>query len=633
MYGGTVTILCIVNKRGMDKKMKTAKKKRIINIWLTCLMVIVSVVSSWGMNNRTTITATAASTAETLSPDIDTVMNSVRAYMLKKDTNPDYVNSTWNVIGLSRSGLTVPQDYYDTYYKNTVAYLEENNWAITKAKYSEYSKLILAMTAIGKDVTNIEGHNLFSYLSDFKNVKKQGFNGPIWALIALKCHPDYTIPEDSSASEQTTEEKLIDYLVSREVEGGGWTLYGTVADSDITGMTIQALASYYGKRDDVTEAIDRAINWLSESQLESGGYATIGTETSESVSQIIVALSAVGVDGAKDQRFIKNGKWPMTGLFQYYLAEGGFMHVAANAENNGGGAAGTLDGLATEQGFYATVAYKRMLDGKTALYDMSDIQLNAGNNEQNPSDQNTSKEETTVSTTAQENTTSAGVKVIGLTLDYSEITLNVGKTKTLTATVTPSNAADQTLKWSSSNKKVATVSKKGKITGKKAGTTKITVKTTDGSGLKVVCKVTVSETGKSTTTNSTSNRSQTKKVNLVSAAKSTVSDTTNKKDSKTNTSQEGNQREETTGGWSFEGEDYIPETASDMEAVDENVNVTEDTVGGISGAEPMDYIMMGVGGTLLTEAILWALWKLGKKGTIRYRTKKNEKKEGEEQLL
>lgn len=54
------------------------------------------------------------------------------------------------------------------------------------------------------------------------------------------------------------------------------------------------------------------------------------------------------------------------------------MHVAADAGNNGGGAGGIIDGMATEQGLYATVAYRRFLDGETFLYDMSDVAISAG---------------------------------------------------------------------------------------------------------------------------------------------------------------------------------------------------------------------------------------------------------------
>ena len=83
----------------------------------------------------------------------------------------------------------------------------------------------------------------------------------------------------------------------------------------------------------------------------------------------------------------------------------------------------------------------------------------------------------------------ASVAVTKVSLSSSSATLNVGATKTLTATVSPSNATNKTITWSSSNTSVATVSSSGKITAKAAGTATITAKTSNGK--KATCKVTV----------------------------------------------------------------------------------------------------------------------------------------------
>lgn len=75
-------------------------------------------------------------------------------------------------------------------------------------------------------------------------------------------------------------------------------------------------------------------------------------------------------------------------------------------------------------------------------------------------------------------------------LDYSSVSLNVGKTKTLTAKVKPSSVSNSSVKWTSSNKKVATVNKKGKITAVSAGTAVIKAKSGDGKAYSI-CTVTV----------------------------------------------------------------------------------------------------------------------------------------------
>ena len=85
------------------------------------------------------------------------------------------------------------------------------------------------------------------------------------------------------------------------------------------------------------------------------------------------------------------------------------------------------------------------------------------------------------------------VSVTGVTLDKAELTLAVDKDATLTATVSPSNATNKGVKWSSSDPSVATVDNSGKVTAKKAGTATITVTTDDG-GYTAACKVKVTST-------------------------------------------------------------------------------------------------------------------------------------------
>lgn len=606
-------------------------------------------------NEEEGVAVQAADEADVLSPDVDMVLSKVRSYILSKDTKPDY-SSIWNVIGLKRSGLYVPESYTNLFYSNVIAYCESKDWELTRAKYSDYSKLIIALTSIGVDARDVMGHNLLAYLSDYKNVSRQGNNGPIWALIALKSNPAYTIPKDSSAVEQNSEELLIKKVVGMQCSDGGWTLMGNTGDSDMTGMAMQALASYYNKEgyENVTAAIDKGLAWISKNQIsKSGGFGTMGTETSESVAQIITALCGVGIDCGKDSRFIKNGKWPMTGLFQYYMSEGGFMHVAAGAGNNGGGAGGTLDGMATEQGLYATVAYRRLLDGDTFLYDMSDVEIAPGTKpvvsptiNTGSGDNGNSSATTTTSKKTETKPTASKVKVIKVGLNYSKIYLTKGKSKTLKATVSPTNAANKSVKWTSSNKKIATVSSKGKVTGKKAGTVTITAKAKDGSGKKATCKVIVSAPAPATTakktTTTTAARSQTKRITTPAtsgtvnrsgssgsstpAASGTTktlpsgsssSGTTAAKNATgaagTTAKKKKTAAEATTGGWNFSGDNYVPDTyaADETDAAEATTETDGEDTSSKSGGtgKAALYIAGGVGGLAVVEALGFVVYK------------------------
>ena len=84
----------------------------------------------------------------------------------------------------------------------------------------------------------------------------------------------------------------------------------------------------------------------------------------------------------------------------------------------------------------------------------------------------------------------AAKKIKSIRLNKENITVYVGDTYKLTATVSPSDASNKKLNWTTSNQNTVTVSG-GKISAKKAGTATITAKATDGSGKKATCKVTV----------------------------------------------------------------------------------------------------------------------------------------------
>ena len=281
------------------------------------------------------------------------------------------IGGEWMVIGLARSGRPVPAGYYD----NVVEYVKakaDANERLHPAKVTDNARVILALTSIGKDVTNVGGHNLLKGLDSMDYIQTQGINGPIFTLIALDSHNYPTMGD-------VTREKLIQVILDAQLSNGGWNLSGNDADPDMTAMAIQSLAPYYKENEAVKAAVDKALDVLSELQLATGGFGSWGTENSESCVQVIVALTALGIDPAKDSRFIKNGLTILDALASYYVDDGGFRHIAS----------GDRDGMATEQGYYALAAYYRFINGQTRLYDMSDVTIKANDQPVQPTDPTT----------------------------------------------------------------------------------------------------------------------------------------------------------------------------------------------------------------------------------------------------
>ncbi len=294
--------------------------------------------------------------------------DTLEAQAAKNTPQVGSVGGEWLILGLARSGRAVPAGYYD----NVCKYVKENINAqeqLHRAKSTDNSRVILALTSIGKDVTNVGGHNLLMGLTDMKYLSKQGINGPIWALIAFDSH-NYAIPTNSAAKEQVTREKLVAAILDAQLPDGGWALMADgVSDPDFTGMALQALAPYYRTDAKVKAAVDKALSWLSSVQTAKGEFGAAqpdGTAliTSESNAQVLVALTALGIDPATDSRFVKNGLSVVDALCSFAV-DGGFSHLPGKG----------YDQMATEQVYYALTAYNRFVKGNTRLYDMTDVKI------------------------------------------------------------------------------------------------------------------------------------------------------------------------------------------------------------------------------------------------------------------
>ena len=302
--------------------------------------------------------------------DVSSVLNATLAMQATTVAEPSFGTNygEWTVFGLARGGYYANDsqyfaDYYDRIveYVNTTAAEVDKSGALDSNKSTDNSRLIMALAAIGKDATSVGNWDLVeAYSANGINwIRKQGMNGTIWTLIALDCGGYET-------SDPTIRQQCVDAIVSAQHNDGGWSLVTAKAQPsnvDITGMTLTALYPY---RDQpaVAAACETAFNWLSESQLDNGGFPYGQGETSESCVWAIVACTTWGINPDTDPRFIKNGNSAIDNLLTYYLEDQAMFEHGRGAGANA---------MATDQATYALVAYDRFINGKTALYDYSDV--------------------------------------------------------------------------------------------------------------------------------------------------------------------------------------------------------------------------------------------------------------------
>lgn len=289
-----------------------------------------------------------------------------RSYILKNVSNPTVssIGGEWTVIGLARSSGfnkdAKTDKAIDNYYKNACSTVKAVKGELHARKYTEYSRVILAMSAIGKNPKSVSGYNLLAKLSDFDKVKLQGVNGAIFALLAFDSK-DYEIPKAASGTTQTTRDRLIAEILGSEVAGGGFALSGEAIDIDVTAMALQALAPYRS-RSDVSGAIERALSALSKAQRSDGGFSNYGEISSETCAQVTVALCTLNINPNSSARFVKNGSSVIDALLAFSLKDGSFEHTKGGGSNL----------MATEQAFYALAAYDRFTNSLSPLYDMND---------------------------------------------------------------------------------------------------------------------------------------------------------------------------------------------------------------------------------------------------------------------
>ena len=307
------------------------------------------------------VRAAEASAQEQTADYVSATVEECAEMLLESIPEPNCgsVGGEWAVFGLARFGEIEAEEWFEGYYERLEAYVESCEGVLHAKKYTEYSRVILALTAMGKDPSDVAGYNLLTPLADYEQTIFQGINGPIFALLALDSG-NYEIPQNVADSTQATRELYVKAILDQELADGGWALTGDQADIDITAMALQALAKYQ-EQPEVADAVERALEVLSKQQNDNGGYFAYDAESSETISQVITALTELNVD-PYEERFVKNGKTLLGRLMEFHTEDGGFSHLPEDA----------TDLMATEQAFYALVALDRMYQGESSLYTMAE---------------------------------------------------------------------------------------------------------------------------------------------------------------------------------------------------------------------------------------------------------------------
>lgn len=300
----------------------------------------------------------------TLPPAADPVTEEQVATAIQSATqfiSKQGVKDEFGAIAIKAAGKEIPQQYIDNLKKSIIT--NEGNYR----NVTDYERIVLALSAAGIDAANFAGYNLIEKIHSNERMTNQGNNGVIYALLALDSG-DYDVPNDA----KWTRESLVNYLLDQQLDNGGWSLYGSKASVDITGMALTALAPYKGQAK-VQGAIDQAVAWVSSVQDENGGFSddSNGGDASETTAQVIIGLASVGINPTEERftkqpvdTFAESLDSPSSGvnLIQHLLTfkqdDGGFAHLQG----------GESDMMASSQALLALASYDNYLTNKGSIY-------------------------------------------------------------------------------------------------------------------------------------------------------------------------------------------------------------------------------------------------------------------------
>lgn len=265
----------------------------------------------------------------------------------------------WNIFSILRSGATIEQGKLDKYYESVVKQL---NTSSKNMRVTDLARVALALEAMGKNPTDVGGFNVLEAIYNHKDMMTDSSNCPIFGLLALDGR-NYEIPKNAKWSRKDLVEQILKF---QKASGGfGLSLDNDTTGIDMTGMALQALAPYYDNSayPEVKPAVDKALKHFKDNITINAGFLDMGSENSCTTAQVLTAVSALNIDPTvKENGFVQNGNNMISNLHTY-KKDAGFAWQA------------TMQGqeMATQQVTYALVAYQRMEEGQTRLYDFTDV--------------------------------------------------------------------------------------------------------------------------------------------------------------------------------------------------------------------------------------------------------------------
>ncbi|MGN0511518.1 MAG: leucine-rich repeat protein [Lachnospiraceae bacterium] len=291
---------------------------------------------------------------------IDENINHGLSYLNSRPCNA-YGNE-WTIFTILRCGGTISEENKTAYLNNLKDDLDADGQLSSnnQGQPTDYARVILTLGMLGEDPADFRGYNLVETLYNWNNLNNLTINQISWTLLALDSK-QYDIPEDAKWSRET----LINLLVSKQNEDGGFASWGSTSDVDMTAMVLQTLVPYNDASHAAVQPVfEGGIRYLQSQINEDAGFESWGNENACSTAQVLILLPMLGMDPAASNGFVKAQKNMITNLEGYRdETGGGFFWQKGSPYSKDG---------STYQVVLALESCRRFASNENSVYDLTE---------------------------------------------------------------------------------------------------------------------------------------------------------------------------------------------------------------------------------------------------------------------
>ena len=291
---------------------------------------------------------------------IDENINHGLSYLNSRPCNA-YGNE-WTIFTILRCGGTISEENKTAYLINLKDDLDADGQLSSnnQGQPTDYARVILTLGMLGEDPADFRGYNLVETLYNWNNLNNLTINQISWTLLALDSK-QYDIPEDAKWSRET----LINLLVSKQNEDGGFASWGSTSDVDMTAMVLQTLVPYNDASHAAVQPVfEGGIRYLQSQINEDAGFESWGNENACSTAQVLILLPMLGMDPAASNGFVKAQKNMITNLEGYRdETGGGFFWQKGSPYSKDG---------STYQVVLALESCRRFASNENSVYDLTE---------------------------------------------------------------------------------------------------------------------------------------------------------------------------------------------------------------------------------------------------------------------